>query len=188
MATPAAKPASPAASASAAAAPSAPRKFNWLLVIVPALVLGLVGIGVGWEMFRAKMEALQQGQGGESRLGVVSVGPDGRKTREVKVGQPTPVVVAPVVDADEITGLGKKKKPPPLKPASALAPVDRAWRSVKGDFDKLEARNETTARKYRMRMLTLEDRKSSVGEGAFVKEAGVLEEELRVELGKPENQ
>ncbi len=172
----------------AAPAAGAPRKFNWLLVIVPVLVLGLVGIGVAWEMFRAKMEAMQQGQGGEARLGVVG-GPAGagdRRSREVKVG--TTPVAAPVVDEDEVAGLGKKKKPPPPKPAAALTPVDRAWRSVKGDFDKLEARNETTARKYRMRMLTLEDKKTQASEANFVKEAGTLEELLRDELAKPENQ
>ena len=173
----------------ASPATGSPKKFNWLLVIVPLLVLGLVGIGVGWEMFRAKMEAMQQGQGGEARLGVVG-GPvrsgDGR-SREVKVGT-APVVAAPVTDDDEVTGLGKKKKPPPPKPAAALTPVDRAWRSVKGDYDKLEARNETSAKKYRMKMLTLEDRKSSTAEASFVKEAGALEEQLRDELAKPENQ
>lgn len=183
-----------AASAPAAAAPSAstaaavPGKgFNWLFVIVPLLVLSLVGVGVGWEMFRSKMEALQQGQGGESGLGVLG-GPAGakdRKSREVKVGE---APVAPVVEEDQLTGLGKKKKPPPPKPVAALQPADRAWRAVKGDYDRLEARNESTARKYRMRILTLEGGKASMPEVSFVKEAGVLEEELRGELTKPENQ
>ena len=104
------------------------------------------------------MEALQQGQGGESRLGMSGpVGAGDRRSREVKVGQPTPPP-APVVDEEEVTGLGKKRKPPPPKPTAALSPADRAWRAVKGDYDKLEGRNETTARKYRMRVTVLEDR------------------------------
>jgi hypothetical protein len=105
----------------------------------------------------------------------------------VKVGV-QPVAVAPAEDEDELSTLGKKKKPPPPKPPAAVSPVDRAWRGVKNDFDKLEGKNESTARKYRMRMLTLEDRKDKVAEPTFVKEAGALEEALRDELAKPENQ
>jgi hypothetical protein len=172
----------------ASPAAGSPKKFNWLLVIVPVLVLGLVGIGVAWEMFRAKMEAMQQGQGGEARLGVSGgpTGPGERRSREVKVG--TTPVAAPAPEEDEVTVLGKKKKPPPPKPAPALTPVDRAWRSVKADYDKLEARNETSAKKYRMRMMKLEDQRSAPSEASFVKEAGALEEQLRDELAKPENQ
>src|SRR4051794_9470883 len=122
----------------ASPAAGAPKKFNWLLVILPLVILSLVGIGVAWETFRAKMEAMQQGQGGESRLGVSGgqVGRGERKSREVKVGT-APVAAAPVTEDDEVTGLGKKKKPPPPKPAAALSPVDRAWRSLKSDYDKL---------------------------------------------------
>lgn len=158
-----------------------------MYVVLPLLVLAVIGVGIAWEMFRAKMEAAQQGQGGEERLGVVG-GPNGihqeRKSRELKPIVPAPAP-APVTDEEELTGLGKKKKPPPPK---VYPPAEKAWRSVKADYDKLQARNESTARKYRIRILAMEDRKDSMPEQAFVKEAGALEEALKAELAKPENQ
>lgn len=192
MANPAAKtpssvPASPAA-ASSAAPTAAKKKFNVVLyVIVPVLVLAAIGIGVAWEDFRAKMEASQQGQGGEDRLGVVD-GPRGaqneRKSRELKPKEALPPP-PPVLDEDELTGLGKKKRPPPPK---IYPPAEKAWRAVKADYDKLEARNDATAKKYRLRILTMEDRKDKLPEAAFVKEAAAMEEQLKSELAKPENQ
>ena len=158
-------------------------------MIIPLALVVLIGVGVGWEMFRARMEELQQGQGGDARLGVVGSGPAGqrdRKSREVRVGEQV-APVAPVGD-DDLTGLGTKKKPPPPKPTAPLTAVERAWRGAKGSYDKLESRNESTARRYRIRVNALEGRKESASEPTFVKEAGVLEEELRAELAKPENQ
>lgn len=156
-------------------------------VVMGLLVVLVVGAAVGWELFRSRMEELQQGQGGEERLGVTGV-PNGfqreRKSRELKPKE-EPVVAAPVSDEDDLTGLGKKKKPPPPK---QYPPAEKAWRAVKADYDKLEARNESTAKKYRMKVLTLEDRKDSLSEAAFVKEAAALESVLKDELAKPENQ
>lgn len=157
-----------------------------MYVVIGLLMVIVIGAGVAWEMFRSKMEELQQGQGGEGRLGVD--GPIGmqreRKSRELKPKE-EPVVAAPTPEEDDLAGLGKKKKPPPPK---VYPPAERAWRAVKADYDKLQASNETTAKKYRMKMLTLEDRKDKLAEAAFVKEAGVLEEALKQELAKPENQ
>lgn len=190
MANPAAKPASSvsvSASPAAVEAAAPKKKFNPLYVVLPLIVLAVVGVGVAWEAFRAQMEAAQQGQGGEQRLGVTD-GPSGtlneRKSRELKPKEAPPPPV-PVSDEDELTGLGKKKKPPAVK---TLPPTERAWRAVKGDFDKLEGRNETTARKYRLRIRVMEDKKDTLSEGAFIKEAGALEDELKTELAKPENQ
>ncbi len=167
------------------AAPAA-KKFNALFVIIPIVLVG-VGVAVWLDRKRAEIEEAQQGQGGEQRLGVAD-GPLGmqreRKSRELKPKEAPPPPV-PVSDDDELTGLGKKKKPPPPK---TYPPAEKAWRAVKADFDKLEARNETTARKYRIRILAMEDRKDSTSEASFVKEAGVLEEALKAELAKPENQ
>jgi hypothetical protein len=180
VANPAAKPpvspasiaASPAVAKPAALSPPAKKKFNALFILLPLLLIAIVGVGVAWEMFRAKMEAAQQGQGGEDGLGVVG-GRSGtqheRKSRELKPKE-APALPVVVSDEDELTGLGKKKKPPPPK---TYPPAERAWRAVKADFDKLEARNETTARKYRIRILAMEDRKDST---------------LKAELSKPENQ
>ncbi len=193
MANPAAKPSAPAAPAPAAAAaqasvPAEKKKGGFGIYIVLGLLVVLgVGAAVGWEMFRSRMEELQQGQGGEERLGVSGV-PNGiqrdRKSRELKPKE-EPVAVAPVAEEDDLTGLGKKKKPPPPK---QYPPAEKAWRAVKADYDRLEARNESTAKKYRMKVLTLEDRKDSVAEAQFVKEAGALESQLKDELAKPENQ
>ena len=162
------------------------KKFNAAYIVIPILILGVIGVGVAWEGFRAKMEAAQQGQGGEQRLGVAD-GPNGtvreRKSRELKVVKAA--LPPPVVEEEELTALGKKKKPPPPK---VYPPAERAWRSLKADYDKLEGRNETTAKKYRIKILAMEDRKDSTPEAAFVKEAAVLEEALRTELAKPENQ
>ncbi len=183
--TPISVPASPAAAVSAA---PAKKKFNvWLYIVLPILLAGVIGIGVAWEDFRAKMEASQQGQGGEARIGIGD-GPRGiqfeRKSRELKPKEaPPPPAVAP---EDELTGLGKKKRPPP--PPKTYPPAERAWRAVKADYDRLEARNDATAKKYRIRILAMEDRKDSLPEAAFIKEATALEEQLKNELTKPENQ
>ena len=158
-----------------------------MAIVIPLLIVVVIGIGIGWETFRARLEEAQQGQGGEQRLGVVG-GPTGivneRKSRELKPKE-APAPPVPVSDEEELTGLGKKKKPPPPK---VYPPAERAWRAVKADFDKLEARNESTARKYRIRILAMEDRKDSSSEAAFLKEAGALEDALKTELAKPENQ
>lgn len=195
MANPAAKPpvspasvsASPAAGGAVALGGPPKKKFSALYIVLPLLLIVAIGIGIAWETFRAEMEAAQQGQGGEQRLGVPD-GPMGtqfeRKSRELKPKEAPPPPV-PVSEEDELSGLGKKKKPPPPK---TYPPAERAWRAVKADFDKLEARNETTARKYRIRILAMEDRKDSTPEAAFVKEAGALEDALKAELAKPENQ
>ena len=163
------------------------KKFNPLIIVLPLGLVVVIGVGIAWETFRANMEAAQQGQGGEQRLGVVD-GPLGtgndRRSRELKPKE-APPPPAPVSDEEELSGLGKKKKPPPPK---TYPPAERAWRAVKADFDKLEARNETTARKYRIRILAMADRKDSTPEAAFVKEASALEEALKDELAKPENQ
>jgi hypothetical protein len=170
----------------AALAPGPKKKFSALYVIIPLLLIAVVGIAVAWENFRARMEQAQQGQGGEERLGMVD-GPMGmtreRKSRELKPKE-EPAPMAPVTD-EELTGLGKKKKPPPPK---VYPPAERAWRAVKADYDKLQGRNETTARKYRIRILAMGDRKDTQPEAAFIKEAASLEAELKDELAKPENQ
>jgi hypothetical protein len=156
-----------------------------MYIVIPLLLLTVIGAGVAWEMFRAKMEAAQQGQGGDERLGLGGPGAlKDRKSREIKEKEvvPTP---PPASDEDELSGLGKKKKPPPPK---TYPPAEKAWRAVKADYDKLQAHNDSTARKYRIRILAMEDRKDSAPEAAFVKEAGALENELKAELAKPENQ
>ena len=192
VANPAAKPSASAAPAAAAVqatvAPAEAKKGGFAIwVVIGLLVVLVVGAAIGWELFRSRMEELQQGQGGEERLGVSGV-PNGvqreRKSRELKPKEEA-VVAAPVPEEDDLTGLGKKKKPPPPK---QYPPAERAWRAVKADYDKLEARNESTAKKYRMKVLTLEDRKDSASEAQFVKEAGALESQLKDELAKPENQ
>lgn len=189
MANPAAKPpVSPASvpASPAAAGATAPKKKSSAAYILIPVIVAVVGVAVWLEKKRSDLEEAQQGQGGEERLGVIG-GPSGmtreRKSRELKPKEePAPV---PVSDEDELSGLGKKKKPPPAK---VYPPAERAWRAVKADFDKLEARNETTARKYRIRILAMEDRKDTTPEAAFVKEAGALEDALKAELAKPENQ
>ncbi len=160
-----------------------------LYILIPLLLILGVGGAVAWDMFRAEMEAEQQGKGGDPQLGLGD-GPMGtlkeRKSRELKSKEvlvaPAP---APVTDAEELTGLGKKKKTAAPK---VYPPAERAWRAVKGDFDRLEARNETTARKYRIQILAMEGRKDSTPESSFVKEASALEEVLKGELAKAENQ
>ena len=192
MANPAAKP--PVSPASVAASPavaqsSGPKKkFNFAYVVIPVVLLAVGGVVVGLDHLRAKMEAAQQGQGGEERLGVTDglIGArNERKSRELKPKEAPLPPVAVGEDDEQLVGLGKKKKPPPPKP---LTPVERAWKSVKADYDKLEARNETTIKKYRIRFLVIEGRKGSSAEAAFIKEAGALEDALKIELAKPENQ
>lgn len=192
MANPAAKP--PVSPASVAASPAVAqpsgqkKKFNLAYVFVPLVLLAVGGVVFGLDTLRAKMEAAQQGQGGEERLGITD-GPTGirneRKSRELKPKEPAPAPPPVSEDEELMVGLGKKKKPPPPK---VLTPVERAWKSVKADYDKLEARNETTIKKYRIRFLAIEGRKDSAGEAAFIKEAGALEDALKIELAKPENQ
>jgi hypothetical protein len=189
VATPAAKP--PVNRRAAAPAPTAKpaRQFGILYVIIP--VLGVLGVGVivGWEMFRAQMEQLQQGQGAE-HLVHPSPSVKERRSRELKApDEPKAVEASKAVAAeDELVELGRRKKTLPAKPAAPLPPVERAWRSVKSDFDKLEQHSDPSARKYRLRMLSLEDRKGSMSEPMFLKEAAALEAELKAELAKPENQ
>lgn len=189
-----AAPASPGAAApataAAAAAPAKPAKKSYGLYIgIGVLLLVLGAIGVAWEMWRAEMEARNQGKAGEDRLNLAAPGDEwgnlrrDNKSREKKeeVAPPPPAVSS---DEEDLLNLKKKKK----VVAAPLTPVEKAWRQVKGDFDKLESRNETSAKKYRVKMLALEDKRTSQAEAAFIKEANALDEQLKAELAKPENQ
>jgi len=166
-----------------------------VLVGLGVLLVLVVGVAVGWETFRAKMEERMKGQGSEERLtGDVPLGPpgqrrDNRKSREVGPNAESNVVPAEEEDLALPEKKQKPKPPPQTQVAlSSLPPAERAWRSVKVDFEKLQNTNESTAKKYRMKMNVLEDQRDRLSEPAFVKEAGVLDEQLRAELAKPENQ
>lgn len=170
--------------------PPSPRKaqLNPFYIVIPLLVLMVLGVAVAWESFRAKMEDAQRKGSGEAGLGVERPGAPGkeRKSRELKTTETSPPPL-PVPSEDEVTGLGKKKKKT-VAAAKVYSPSERAWRSVKADYDRLEARNETTARKYRLRILAMEGRRDSISEASFVREASELGEMLKSELTKPENQ
>lgn len=191
VATPAEnKPAAP--KPAAPVSPPAAKGSNVKLLVGLGVMIALVvGVVVGWNSFRARMEAKMQGQGGEERLtGDLPIGPpqprDSHKVREV--GLPSSQVVE--ADDDDLATPEKKHKPkppPPPLPANA-PPAERAWRSLKTDFERLQSNNETTAKKYRMRYLTLDDQRSTMAEPALVKEASGLDELIRAELAKPENQ
>ncbi len=167
-----------------------------LFVGLGVLLLLVVGVAVGWDTFRSAMEERMKGQGSEERItGDLPVGPpgqrkDSRKSREVGPNAESHVVAA---EEEDLALPEKKQKPKPVAPANPVAlanlpPAERAWRSVKGDFEKLQNANESTAKKYRMKMNVLEDQRERVSESVFVREAGVLDEQLRAELAKPENQ
>jgi hypothetical protein len=97
-----------------------------------------------------------------------------------------------VSDEEDLSAPAQKKKPKPIAAAPAipsnLPPAERAWRTVKSDYDRLESNNDNTAKKYRMRVNVLEDKRSSLAEAAFVREASSLDELIRADLAKPENQ
>ena len=204
MATPAEKkPAAPVAAAPAAKA-AAPSKSGGgggkLLVGLGIGAVLLVGVAVGWNVFRDKMEEKMKGMGGEERLtGDVPLGPPGQrrdgKSREIG-GVPQEVhtvasVSNGVSDDEDLSAPAQKKKPKPVAVAaipSNLPPAERAWRNLKADYDRLESNNDNTAKKYRMRVNVLEDKRGSLAEAAFVKEATTLDELIRADLAKPENQ
>ncbi len=171
-----------------------------LLLGLGALVLLIVGVGVGWSVFTARMEEKMKGQGGEERIyGEARTGPPGQREKksreiggekqEVNVVQGVSNAVDP--DEEDLSAPEKKKKavkPPPPPVPSNLPPAERSWRSLKADYERLESANETNARKYRMRFNVLEDKRGSLAEAAFIKEANSLDEQIRAELAKPENQ
>jgi hypothetical protein len=192
VATPAEKkPAAPKPAAPAAAASSSGGGVK-LLIGLGVLIALVVGVVVAWNSFRARMEAKMQGQGGEERLtGEMPSGPpsqlkDSHRVREV--GLPTSQVVES--DDEDLASPEKKHKPKPPPPPLPLnaPPAERAWRTLKTDYDKLQGNNETTAKKYRMRFFVLQNQREGMPEAQFVKEAGSLDEEVRAELAKPENQ
>lgn len=171
-----------------------------LLLGLGGLVVLIVGVGVGWSVFTARMEEKMKGQGGEDRIyGEARTGPPGqheRKSREIggELQQMNTVQgVNNAVDPDEedLSAPEKKKKAVKAAPQAVvtnLPPVERSWRNLKADYERLESNNETNARKYRMRFNVLEDKRSSLAEAAFIKEADALDGQIRAELSKPENQ
>jgi hypothetical protein len=190
VATPAEKkPAAPKPAAAPAAQASKGSGVK-LLVGLGVMVALVVGVVLLWNGFRARMEAKMQGQGGEERLtGELPVAPpppkDPHRVREV--GLPQSQVVES--DDDDLSAPEKKHKPKPPPPLPVNAPpAERAWRSLKTDFERLQSNNETTAKKYRMRYMTLDDQRKEMPEAQLVKEAGGLDEQIRAELAKPENQ
>ncbi|MFT3840246.1 MAG: hypothetical protein QM723_24880 [Myxococcaceae bacterium] len=170
-----------------------------LLLGLGGLVVLIVGVGVGWTVFTARMEEKMKGQGGEERIyGEARTGPPGheRKSREIggEIQQMNTVQgVNNAVDPDEEDLSAPEKKKKAVKVAaqavpSNLPPVERTWRNLKADYERLESNNETNARKFRMRFNVLEDKRSSLAEAAFIKEANALDDQIRAELAKPENQ
>ena len=88
----------------------------------------------------------------------------------------------PLLLAAALAAWGQTVAPAPIP--TNLPPAERSWRNLKADYDRLEGINETAAKKYRMRVNVLEDKRVSLGEAAFVKEAGTLDEQIRVDLAK----
>lgn len=168
------------------------RRFGVLWVMVPLLLVAVVGIIVGWEVMTSRMESQLAGGGEEASGELPATSPGGRKSREVVVGDPS--AVAPPAgqpqEGDDLTPLGKRKpvaKAPVAAPAGGT-PVERAWRSLKNSYDRLDSRNGSAARKYTLRVQSLGNQRSTLGEAQFILQAQELDEKLKEELARPENQ
>lgn len=169
------------------------RRFGVLWVMVPLLLLAVVGIIVGWEVMTSRMESQLAGGGEEASGELPATSPGGRKSREVVVNG-DPSAVAPPSgqpqEGDDLTPLGKRK-PTAKSPAGAPlggTPVERAWRSLKNSYDRLDSRNGSAARKYTLRVQSLGNQRSTLGDAQFILQAQELDEKLKEELARPENQ
>lgn len=177
------------------AAPAAPKRRSSLLwVFIPLLLVLAVGVFFGWEIFRDELEKqARERQGGVTLEPEVQnlppPPPTDRKSREVVVGGPEPKT-APEVDELPLAPLDKKQKKPVAVPKekAAATPADRAWRSVRASFEKLEQRNGSAARKFNLQVQALGDQRGSMSEGAFTAKANALNEKLLGELERADGQ
>ncbi len=155
------------------------------VVVLGVLVVATVGTALAWENFRSNLEAANAGRVRDEPILMPGDQPrDNRRSREVVLEQPA-IDAGPVVllDDEELTPLGKrvKKKVVPLN----LSAGEKAWRSMRSDFQRLEQTNEGVAKKYRIRVMSLESKKSD--DPAFLKDVAKLQDQLRTELARPEN-
>lgn len=178
-----------------AASPAAAKKKSGILIW---LVLPLVGVltvagYIAWDLYaeRLRQKALDEES---AREATPPARPEERKSREVKVGAearpPEPEDIAPLPKEKE----PKKKSPAPApkQPAIAAAstPAEKAFRSLKADYEKLEQANETLVKqRFRMRFNIASGKVASKGDDpAFLRDLEALDAEIQGELARPENQ
>jgi hypothetical protein len=156
------------------------------------VVLGVVAY-IGWDQYieAQNKKALEAEQ---ARHAQEPVEEDTRRSREVKVPGKEPQAEARPSD-EELAALPvkEKEKEAPKKPKVAAAPKaaatpgEVAFKQLRADFDKLV--NESAQKKYRIRVTLLGDKLQQRGnDPAFVKEVTALNQSIKDELAKPENQ
>ncbi len=155
------------------------------IVVLGVLVAATAGTAIAWENFRSKLEAANAGRVRDEPIQLPGEQPkDNRRSREVVLEQPVDAGTLVLLDDEELTPLGKRVKKKPPVPVN-LPPGEKAWRSMRADFLRLEQTNEGVAKKYRIRVMSLESKKSD--EPSFLKDVAKLQDQLKTELARPEN-
>jgi hypothetical protein len=163
-----------------------------VVIVAPLLiVLGLAGF-VGLNLYRDYQRTERDEEEQQRR--------DEAEQHE-RVKKPKPVAVvdtpldagAPAPVEDDLTNLpkgGQKKTGTPTKAATGT-PAQRAFNGFKSAYDKLEAANETAAKKYRVQRLRLEDQLGGgtpPNEAKFVADCEALKQQILEALRNPQNQ
>jgi hypothetical protein len=163
------------------------------LVVVLAPLVAVIGIAgfVGFNLWRD----YHQGTDDDDAQQDVGNHPKRPKKHKTTVADAAQVVDAGVVavDDDDLTNLPKNRPRHPVATAKPVTgtPAQRAYAGFKSAYDKLEAANETAAKKYRTQRLRLEDQLGSgnpANEAKFVADCDALKGEILEALRNPENQ
>jgi hypothetical protein len=169
------------------------KRIPMVAVLLPLVaVLGLAGV-MGVNLFRDYQKSEAEDEDTRKQIAL-------EEQTHAKKKKPAPVAAVEVVDAgsgddeDELSNLPKNvhKKPTggPVKVATGT-PAQKAFAGVKTAYDKLEAANETAAKKFKTQKYRLEDELgngSPANEAKYVAECDAVKSQILEALRNPENQ
>lgn len=161
------------------------------LAVVLAPLVAVVGIAgfVGFNLWRD----YQSTDEGDEQQDVGNHPKRPKKHKNAVADTAVAVDAGAPQDDDDLANLPKnspKRTVVAVKTATGT-PAQRAFAGFKSAYDKLEAANETSAKKYRAQRLRLEDQLGSgnpANEAKFVADCDALKAQILEALRNPENQ
>jgi hypothetical protein len=166
----------------------AKKRIPMVVVLLPIVAVLGIAAAVGWNLWRDYQKSEAEDE--ESRRIAAEGQADARQRNR-------PAPVEAVVDAgtpedDELAKLPPgQKRPPTVRAPVGQTAAQKSYYSFKAAYDRLEAANETTAKKFRARRLVLEDQFGNgkpANEAKFVAECDAVKAQILEALRNPENQ
>lgn len=165
------------------------KRFPLVFVLLPLLaVLGVAGYS-GLNMYRE----FQRSEAEDAEVKRLEQAAEAAKReRAKKAAEAVPKVEAPPDEDEDLANLPKGHKKTPKPPATGnQTPAQKAFFGFKSAYDKLEAKSENAARKFRARKLQLEDQYNDgapTNAAKFTADCDATKAQILEALRNPENQ